>query len=373
MNKIKVCHVTSAHKKDDVRIFYKECTYLAKDKKFKVYLVVEGENDYKNDVQIIGIQKDKMTRIKRILRFSKKVYKEALNLDADLYHLHDPELLLYALKLKKAGKKVIFDSHEDMKNQILTKEYIPFNLRVIISKLYEKFESFVCKKIDGVIFPCEINGKHPFEGKAKRTIFIHNYPEMEINEQDKKNNFEVKMCYVGSLSENRGITNLLKAYKLIQNKAPLILAGTFETEEYKCQLENEGLLNNVDYRGQCSREEIKKIYSESAIGISNILNIGQYPQLGTFPTKVFEYMSNGLAVIVSDYEYSRKIIKKYNCGLLVDPDNINSIAEAMKYLINNREVCSNMGSNAKKLLNKKYNFNDDMIVLKQLYLEILKG
>mgnify|MGYP006954327009 CR=1 FL=1 len=57
--------------------------------------------------------------------FAKHAYEAALALDCELYHLHDPELLPYALKLKRHGKTVIFDSHEFYSLLIQEKGYIP--------------------------------------------------------------------------------------------------------------------------------------------------------------------------------------------------------------------------------------------------------
>lgn len=51
-------------------------------------------------------------RFKRMIQGVKSVYSVAININADIYQLHDPELLTVALKLKKHGKKVVFDSHE---------------------------------------------------------------------------------------------------------------------------------------------------------------------------------------------------------------------------------------------------------------------
>ena len=54
------------------------------------------------------------SRMARMLLTTKRIYKKSLEQDADIYHLHDPELLPYALKLKRKSKCVIFDSHENI-------------------------------------------------------------------------------------------------------------------------------------------------------------------------------------------------------------------------------------------------------------------
>ena len=63
---VKVCHVSSAHLADDVRIFQKECRSLQK-KGYDVYLVISGESGEKSGVKIHGIGKVPENRIKRML------------------------------------------------------------------------------------------------------------------------------------------------------------------------------------------------------------------------------------------------------------------------------------------------------------------
>ena len=172
----RICHVTSAHQSNDVRIFQKECKSLAKQKSFNVYLVAQGESRKEDNVTVLGIGKKTKGRLGRIFGFSRQIYKRAAGLNADIYHLHDPELLLYARKLKKKDNIVIFDSHENYPEQIAEKKYIPSYLRKIIAFLYKAYETYVVKKIDAVIIPCTTNGKNPFAGRCKKTIFLDNYP-----------------------------------------------------------------------------------------------------------------------------------------------------------------------------------------------------
>ena len=152
---MKICHMTSAHDNNDTRILEKECVSLAKRAENTVYLVARGESRRYKNVNIEGIGKVQGNRVIRILKISRLIYKKALSIDADVYHFHDPELLLYAKKLKKKReKKVIFDSHENNYVQILEKKYIPKGLRKFVAKLYLTIENRACKYLDGAIFPC---------------------------------------------------------------------------------------------------------------------------------------------------------------------------------------------------------------------------
>ena len=86
---IRVCHMTSVHPAEDVRIFQKECVSLAKAG-YDVYLVERGESCEKNGVHIVGVGEIPAGRLKRMTEGAKKVYEAAKAVDADIYHLHDP-------------------------------------------------------------------------------------------------------------------------------------------------------------------------------------------------------------------------------------------------------------------------------------------
>ncbi|MFT6716907.1 MAG: hypothetical protein ACJA0Q_001555, partial [Saprospiraceae bacterium] len=121
INNIKICHLSSAHPWEDVRIFYKECTSLAKDSSYEVSLISgNGENVKKNNVVVYSVPSTPgQNRFARMRETVNGVYSKALEVDAEVYHLHDPELLRIALKLKRKGKIVIYDAHEDLPRQIL--------------------------------------------------------------------------------------------------------------------------------------------------------------------------------------------------------------------------------------------------------------
>lgn len=365
----KICHFTSVHSIDDVRIFEKECTSLAANG-FDVTLIACGDiafTDEKNGVKRISLSVPVKNRLQRMIKRSNAVYKKALEINADIYHFHDPELLPIGLKLKKKGKKVIFDSHEFYGEQIREKQYFPKILRKIIARIYMKYESYVCKKIDAVIQVCTLNGKNYFRNRAKKSIFITNPPILQKNITNPiifyKNRKAVS--YIGTLSLNRGITNIVKAS--VKAKVKLILGGNFNSSIYYDELTMLDGYSNVDYKGYINRNQMVEIFNQCFAGLSTLLHIGQYDKIDTFPTKVYDYMSAGIPVIISNTSYAKKMINKYKFGICVDPYNIDEIASVISYLNKNRTQAKQMGDNGRKAFEKEFNWQIEEKKLILLY------
>ncbi|MDD7511364.1 MAG: glycosyltransferase [Peptostreptococcaceae bacterium] len=366
----KICHLTSAHDSNDIRIFQKECVSIAENNKFKVYLIAPGESRVEKGVTVIGIGDKPASRVKRMLLFTRKVYKKALELDADIYHFHDPELLSVGYKLKKIGKSVIFDSHELTYEQIKIKTYIPKLFRYAIANLFYKKESKICRELDAVIFPCKVDGKNPFEGRCKKTVFINNLPKFNEFSNDENDNMkkEYDICHIGSLTAERGITEMLEASK--RGGFSVILGGEFSSEEYRLSLEAKGLLENVNFVGYCSRENVIQYLKKSKIGISTIHPIGQYPIAENLPTKVYEYMAMSIPVIISNFEYPKQLLTKYKFGISVDPNNVLDICKAMKTLISDENLRKEMGHEGKRAIKDELSWEKEMEKLYALYEEL---
>jgi glycosyltransferase involved in cell wall biosynthesis len=90
------------------------------------------------------------------------------------------------------------------------------------------------------------------------------------------------------------------------------------------------------------------------------------------PIKLFEYMAFGLPVIFSDQGPSARIIKEANCGLLVNTNNIESVVEAMRALIANKELYFLLSENGKKAVATKYNWEKEKHKLLAIYNQLLK-
>lgn len=369
---MKVCHISSAHAPNDTRIFHKQCASLARAG-YDITFVVKakdpqsvGETTEKG-VRVIQVPVDTSSRLKRMLFGAKAVYQKALEVDADIYEFHDPELLPYGLKLARRGKRVIFDSHEDYPTQIMEKGWIPAPLRRLISGAYKAYETHVVKNLDAVLFPCLKNGVNIFEGRAKRVVIISNAVMLEEVPQqlDLSQKEDRTICCTGSLTYQRGITHLIKAaYKA---GARLILAGRYESEAYQQELEAMPEYACVEYLGYLDRQGIAEVYGRSRIGMSTILNVGQYASLDNFPTKVYEYMAAGLPVIVSDYPFMRRSVQEDGFGVAVDPADTDAIADAIRKILSDPQAAAQMAENGRQAVLHKYNWGIEEEKLLALY------
>lgn len=368
---MKVCHITSAHTRYDIRIFRKECVSLAAAG-YNVYFIVndELEDEVKDGVKIISLNRRPSNRINRALKIVNCLYKKALSVDADIYHVHDPELLRISVKLAKKGKKVIFDSHEFTAIQILTKQYFPIFARKIISYCYKRYEVAALNKLSGLVYPCLWDGETDFFSDVHiPKVMIGNYPikktldELIVdNSLKKKKNMTI--CYAGGISESRGIFHMVKACAILRKK--LILIGEMP-EKVRSKLETMPEFESVEYIGKLPHNDAIKKMNECSIGLCILQNKGQYSHLGNLPTKVYEYMALGLPVVLSDFPYNRKILKKYKFGLAVNPDNDSEIAEAINEILNNQIEAEQMSVEGKKAISQEMNWESESIILLDFY------
>ncbi len=359
---MKVCHITSAHESTDDRIFLKECVSLAQAG-FDVYQVAYGESFEKNGVKVIGLGEKTSNRIKRILVSSKRVYQEAQKIDADIYHFHDPELLPYGRKLKKQNKIVIYDSHEDVPRQILAKEWIPLLVRRSVSKCYEIYEKHVAKKFDCVVAATPYISEI-FKKAGIKTCVARNFPvltDLHGNNEDYYERDNI-ICYAGGLTEQRGITELVKVMEFVDAK--LKLAGDIE-KDYLERLEKMPGFANVEMKGFLNRIEIENLYNESRIGMAVLQRTPNH--LNALAIKLFEYMAAGIPVICSDFPLWQEIVEQNGCGFCVDPMDSRAICNRIKYLLDNPKDAKRMGDMGKRVVNEKYNWDKEKENLLGLY------
>mgnify|MGYP000113816975 CR=1 FL=1 len=366
----RVCHLTSVHSSDDTRVFHKECVSLA-HAGYDVTLVAPGESREELGVHVIGVGEKPAGTLNRLASpFARHAYETALALDCELYHLHDPELLPFARRLKRHGKTVIFDSHEFYALLIQEKSYIPGFLKKPASRVYGALEASVFQKIDAVIIPCTSYGKNPFEKCAKRTVIVDNLPDAGRFPPPKPlyPDAENAVGYVGGITRERGITRLVQACALAGVR--LRLAGPV-WPAYLEELQSMPEYSCVDYAGVVPYAEVPEFCRHFSIGMATLLRLHQYTCTDNLSTKAYEYMGAGLPVILADKPSTRAFMKEVDCALAVDPDNPSEIAAAIRSLLDDPERRAAMGERGYSALQSRFNWQTEEKKLLALYEELL--
>jgi len=145
-----IVHITSAHPAYDTRIFYKECRSLTKEGYQVTLCVPHTREELIDGVRILPVTLRK-GRLLRMLTSTFDVFRKALQLHADLYHFHDPELVPLGLLLMAMGKRVIYDIHEDVPRSILSRDYMHPMARRVISWLFERLENFAATRFSALV------------------------------------------------------------------------------------------------------------------------------------------------------------------------------------------------------------------------------
>lgn len=127
----------------------------------------------------------------------------------------------------------------------------------------------------------------------------------------------------------------------------------------------------VDYRGFLSKQEILSLLQESQVGLCTLLNEGQYWKAENLATKIGEYLSMGIPVIMNASPFNLKFVDRWHCGICVDPENVGEISSAIRYLLDHPEEARQMGENGRRAVKEEFNWGVEEKKLLALYEKIL--
>lgn len=354
---MKICHVTSAHKRYDGRIFLKQCTSLAK--KYDTFLICCDllDDEEKNNVKILSTKKVFKNRYDRMINAKRVLKPFCLKVDADLYQFHDPELLGLALYMKRKGKKVIFDSHEDNASLFLEKDWIPKILRNTLNNVYINYEKKVFKKLDGVI--CVSNSVlERSKSFTDNIIIIENFPILDDNfKKISKNEKILNLCFAGGVNSGWNHNIIVEAIQNIDN-IHYTIAGPI-TEEYKNYLLELDVNKKITILGKISFNEVKNLYSKSDVGMAlcSYRPNTNYKVGSLSNTKIFEYMMYELPSIFTNFKVYSEINTKKEFGIPVTPSSITEVKKAIGNMRENKDLRNKMIKNGKELVKSEYNWS----------------
>jgi glycosyltransferase involved in cell wall biosynthesis len=369
---VRVFHITTVHPPFDTRIFHKEAKTLAQAG-YEVVLIAQHDGDEMVDgVKIVALPMPR-NRFARIFGFTWRAFHIALRERADVCRFHDPELLPIGVLLKIfTGAKVIYDVHEDVPEQILTKHWIPRLLRRPLAGVFNAFEKLLARALDAVVVATE--------GIAEKfahlkPIVVHNYPDLGMLPKPctrSGGGKEKVLVYIGGISEIRGAMEMVQA---LEHLSPvwdirLDLIGKFEPPDLEQELQALPGYRRVRFLGWMPPERVYTHLENADVGL-----VCLHPEprfMIAWPVKLFEYMAAGLPVVASNFPLWKEIVEGNRCGVTVDPLDPKAIAQAIEYLLTHPEEAHQMGENGRRAVEEKYNWEREKEKLLELYEQLLK-
>ena len=190
--------------------------------------------------------------------------------------------------------------------------------------------------------------------------------EQKIAEDD------IVIGYIGTISMYEGLEYILKCIKTLNNKKIkfLIIGDGFFKNELMNIVESYGIQKNVIYLGKINHRNIIKYYG--------IIDIVVYPRkkydlcISTSSYKILESMSMEKPIIVSDLKAYNEIIIDGENGLYCKPDNPDDLLQKIKMLIDDKQLRTKLGKNAREWVIQNREWSDMANNVKQIYDDLLQ-
>jgi glycosyltransferase involved in cell wall biosynthesis len=309
-----------------------------------------------------------------MLRTVRRVYREALLENADVYHFHDAELIPIAMLLKLRGKKVVYDVHEDNSHTLRISYWIPRPVRKPVARCTSVLEVFASRILNGVVAATPaIARRFP----TSKTSVVQNFPLLSEFTRATPNAYQSRpeaVIYAGMMSLDRCTLEIIESINIVNGSrnatsATLVLAGNIVPPLTKRQMEELPGWEYTQFLGWRERSTVAELLGRARIGLVVMQSLEHIMEAQ--PTKLFEYMAAGIPVVASDFPVWRGFVESARCGILVDPSDVNAIAEAITWLLDHPEEAEAMGQRGKAAIESTVNWDNEAEVLLKFYDDIV--
>jgi glycosyltransferase involved in cell wall biosynthesis len=370
MNKLQLVQLSTVHPRNDTRIFIKQVGTLFSAMPMNVSLVVAdglGNTASAGMPAIHDLGKLPASRFKRAMTGNFRALRFFMRNKPRLVHFHDPELIPLGIVLRLCGCKVIYDVHEDVPRQTMSKHWIPVVFRWPVATATAGMEWLAGLLFNGIVPATPTIAARFPRGK---TVLVQNFPiqsELVLAEPMPYASRSPKFAYVGGVADIRGGREMVRALEHLADlpDVRLEMAGGISPEIFAKELPQLPGWAKVTYRGSIGRQEVARLLGSARAGL--VLFHPMPNHVDAQPNKMFEYMSAGLPVIASDFPLWREIVAGAGCGLLVDPMDPRAIADALRWVLDHPAEAEAMGKKGQDAVRKIYNWEHEATQLVGLY------
>lgn len=337
----------------------------------------------------------KLSALSYTVPFYKKMMSKKIALflkenNIEIIHVHDMVVAEAVFEVnKKFALPVVLDLHENRPEIMKTYPHLkkfPGNL-LISTRIWKQKEGELVRKSDRTIVvtkEAKTDLKKRLGIQDEKIVVVPNtvkssfYKDFDLEPtilERYKDKFII--LYLGDTGLRRGLLSVIEALGVLSNndalmnKVKLVIVGKNSTDEVlKSRVRELGLQQIVDFEGWQDERLFPSYLKVAAIGISP-LHRNQHHDT-TYANKLFQYMSFGLAVLVSDALAQKNLVEEVESGLVHKEKDAIDISEKIITLYQNPELSSKLGMNGKEFIEEKFYWEKVSDNLKDLYLEFEK-
>lgn len=343
-----VAHITTVHHPRDPRIFYKQLQTLQRAGYNVQFVAPESGSGPVDGISIVGISslaQDRAASYWRRFRAQPEVFWRAWQCRADLYHIHDPELLPLAYLLHLArGVPVVYDMHEDFASQ-----------GGVRGRFIRMMETWAFSWLQHVIL-AETSYREIISEEPVEATLIANYARSsshQVKEDNEPPKAPSRLLYTGTVADERGLGTMLDVMEQVRERGRperLRMVGVCHrsgerTTALRRLRRLDGTASWVGDGAYVDATEMPPHYRWADVGL---VLCRPTPNLRrSLPTKFFEYLQYGLPILCTDVPLWRDFVERHACGTVVPANDSDAVLDVLLRWRNEPERYRSYAENAR--------------------------
>lgn len=234
-------------------------------------------------------------------------------------------------------------------------------------KAAESLERFIYDRADGIVVvtgPSAEFIRNRCSDPDKKIEWVSNGVDSEfftppkgknkILLEEHKLSSKFVVGYIGTIGLIHAFETIPQvAHELKENtNIHFLVVGDGISKEESIKLSNSLGLSNITWIPAQPRNKIKEYYSLLDIGLAPMKKSPLFTT--TVPAKFYEYLSQGIPVVLGVDGVARKLLEESAGGIFVEPENPKDYAEKIQELYNNRDRLAQMGKHGRNYVVKHF-------------------
>lgn len=278
---------------------------------------------------------------------------------------------------------VIFDMTENYpamwREMVRNGEVKSLNRILKNPKVAEIMENYILRKADHIIVVVEESKERVLrKGISENKVsIVSNTPDLKVLGKNGRDvagfpTNTIRMLYVGAVdTAGRGLDTVIRSIPILVNEindlSLTIVGDGVYLNKLKKMVKNLSIDRYVNFTGWVEYELIHTYIQDSDICI--VPHYVTEHVNTTIPNKLFEYMTYGKPVLVTDAAPMKRIVEENNCGRVFRSGDVRSFAEEVMEL-KDPNVRLQIGKNGYSAVSAKYNWDEDSRNLREIFNKI---